>query len=580
MENREITFQHLVEKAISGSIEHIQFLGVKCGELPTPQAEGGMILRIFISHLNPALIPQRITPETARVIDLAKWSLLGIINFGAGLEPEEQVFEHVLKNWARLHPWISFFYHNFLADLSVARAQVNSLVSISEAVKITIGFLSILHDSFPSVRPQFANTPALRTTIMGIWILATDIQPRDLNLDGPDQNSAEELSLVKESISRVAVYCLAYDATVTTFPAFVAAAGGLSAIVNTTLEYLRVFRKEVEGSASKAQPLLMDSSWVNYSTHLAQITEVLFIVSEREAVAREEFISKGSVHIIASMLAQLHAKLPEHPIDRTYPRGYEYIQHAMLESEDGPSVLCEALEARILDTILQAGHMNFDYNHDYRRDQESDVELLSRLPHLLMHTKVLRMAAKSLSWIKLQDTERHARHDRVLLNAWDNFKGAVARYLRTEKRLRSIKRPTYESACGGDQECQCISRGETKPELYRCSGCLLVKYCSRRCQRTDWKRRHGAQCRIIRLAIGTSESHDIRRNLLMIAAIEAEERIPEGAPLERFLDDARRRNPDYRACNHLTAIRIFSLEIADTRTCFKTFGMLRTILSK
>ncbi|KAH7913330.1 hypothetical protein BJ138DRAFT_1178106, partial [Hygrophoropsis aurantiaca] len=454
MENRGIFFQKSMEKAISGSAEHVEFLSSSAED----PALRGVILPIFIAHLNPALIPKQIIPETTNVINLAKWSLLGIIQLGAGLlESEEQVFDPVVKNWARLYPWIPFFYRNFLADLSVARTQLNSPVSISHAAKITIGFLGVLYDKFPSVHPRITNMPALRTTIMGIWILATDLQHQDIAVGHASQSSAGALSFLRETINRVVAYCLGSNATIAIFPAFVAAAGGISVVVVTTLKYLRLFRKEVEGSASKDQPLLMHSSWLRYTADFAQITQILLNVSKREETAREEFISRGSVHIMASILAQLRPKLPYDPFDDTYPRGYEYILYATLESDDSVSVLCEALEARILETILQAGHIESKHTPYHRRDQDSsDVALLSQLPHLLMHTKVLRVAAKSLSWIKSQDIERHARHDKLLLSAWDNVKGAVARYLQTEKRLRSIKRPTYESACGGDQEASCF----------------------------------------------------------------------------------------------------------------------------
>ncbi|KAH7915848.1 hypothetical protein BJ138DRAFT_1141018 [Hygrophoropsis aurantiaca] len=440
-----------------------------------------------------------------------------------------------MKNWTRIYPWIPFFYHSFLADRSAAHARLVLPTSILDVSQITSGFLSVIYDKFPSARPQIANTPALRTTIMGLWTLATDLQP------GIYQTPVGPLSFLRESISRVVAYCLTSNATAPIFPAFITAAGGISVVVDTTLEYLCLLRKEV--TASKAESSLTHDSWSSYTMDFAHISEILLVASKREEVAREEFISKGSVHIMASLLTQLRAKLPEDPDDRTFPRVYEYILYAMLESDDGASVLCEAFAARILETILQASHMKFNYTDDYRRDHESDVVFLSELPHLLMHKKVLYMAAKSLWRVRSQDIERHAHRDGVLLKAWGNLKDAVARFSQVEKKLCSFEGPTYEFTCGAGQEC--VSRGQTSPDLYRCSGCLTVKYCSRHCQRTDWKKRHRHQCRIIRLAIGKAGLHDIRRNLLLIAAIETEDRILEGARLERLVADARRSNPDY-----------------------------------
>ncbi|KAH7909897.1 hypothetical protein BJ138DRAFT_169026 [Hygrophoropsis aurantiaca] len=557
-----ISFQDLIEKARSGSVEHLDILSFKCVQFP---AHIGVILPIFYAHLNPALIPKQISPETRRDIVLAKWSLLGIMTYLSALDGEsaEQVFQHATKNWTRLYPWILFFYHSFLSDLPIARTRLNSPVSIWDATTVTAGFLATLYDNYPTARSLILNTPALHTTIMGIWNTIADLQDYDVDVQHPDYHAARSIVFFRESIGKLVAYCLGHNEPVPCFPIFVTAAGGISVIVNTTLKRLRHLGKEVKDlkePASKAETLQMHKFWSSYATDFVQITQILLSVSTRGGVAaHEELISKGSVHAMASTMAQLRTKLlGELPDDRTDPRagltlwslycGCQYIRYAMLESEsdDSTPILCEALEARILETILQAGHIESEYTPYHRRDQDFDVMLLSELPSLLMHSEVLRVSAKSLSRIRLQDIERHAHHDRILLNAWDNFKEAVARFSQIENKLRSIKKPKYEFTCGGDQECQCISRNETKPELYRCSGCLIVKYCSRRCQRTDWKRRHRAQCRIIRLAIGASGSHDIRRNLLVIAAIETEERIPGGAPLKSFLDDARRANPDYR----------------------------------
>ncbi|KAJ7331336.1 hypothetical protein DFH08DRAFT_1083876 [Mycena albidolilacea] len=44
--------------------------------------------------------------------------------------------------------------------------------------------------------------------------------------------------------------------------------------------------------------------------------------------------------------------------------------------------------------------------------------------------------------------------------------------------------------------CGCLESSLEKPRLLSCSGCLLAKYCSKECQKQDWKRVHKAHCHL------------------------------------------------------------------------------------
>ncbi|KAH7925901.1 hypothetical protein BV22DRAFT_402407 [Leucogyrophana mollusca] len=556
----------LAEKAASGSVEHLKSLSSKAREY---QVHGVAILPVLYIHLDPVHIPKQITPESSRDLILAKWSFISIVNFCSvrftmnGSEPGDPLFASVTSNWTRLYPWIPFFYRNFLADLASARSRSNSPVSLSEAAKITVGFMATLCEGSPKARSLLIATTAIRTTIMQLWITVADMENDDVDADRPSEPPARALSHLRVSMGLVIAFCLTSSAAGPTLPEFLAAAGGTSVVVATTLRHLRLLSKEVrelKEPSTPAESFQKFGSCLTFSSSFSQTVQIMLTLSQEYDAAREEFISRGSVYTVATALAQLRPQiLSELPGDRDNPRtgitprretlyiGYRYIQHTMLESDDGKASICEAFRTRLLETILQTGHTEYERIPRQKREADVDVGLLIRLPHLLMHKRVLHIAARSLSRIQSRNIEVHARRDRVLWKYWDAFKEAINRYLRAEERLESIERPIYEFTCGGDQAGQkCISREETDVELYRCSGCLTVKYCSKHCQRSDWMKRHRIQCRIIRLAIGPLGSRDIRRNLLMIASIEAEERIPEGMPLQRFLDDARRSNPDYR----------------------------------
>lgn len=45
-----------------------------------------------------------------------------------------------------------------------------------------------------------------------------------------------------------------------------------------------------------------------------------------------------------------------------------------------------------------------------------------------------------------------------------------------------------------NDSCQCCGYDQETPKLPLCGNCKAVRYCSKECQRVDWKRRHKQLC--------------------------------------------------------------------------------------
>ncbi|CAL4060328.1 unnamed protein product, partial [Meganyctiphanes norvegica] len=67
------------------------------------------------------------------------------------------------------------------------------------------------------------------------------------------------------------------------------------------------------------------------------------------------------------------------------------------------------------------------------------------------------------------------------------------------KHIMSIEQEFFSGAC---YSCGTMISKENDVYLWRCSGCQLVSYCSKRCQKADWKMMHKFLCKTFPLENG------------------------------------------------------------------------------
>lgn len=102
-----------------------------------------------------------------------------------------------------------------------------------------------------------------------------------------------------------------------------------------------------------------------------------------------------------------------------------------------------------------------------------------------------------------------------LLPVFDASGQPVAQVANTGKRVEELRiwLRALQGTCG-HCSCQLATNGATAapgPAPLGCSKCKQVRYCSRECQRADWRSRHSAGC----LAVGESLASDAAWRLLM-----------------------------------------------------------------
>ena len=78
-----------------------------------------------------------------------------------------------------------------------------------------------------------------------------------------------------------------------------------------------------------------------------------------------------------------------------------------------------------------------------------------------------------------------------------------------------------EVTCAG-----CSQRQTDKAALQKCSGCQVVRYCSKSCQKLHWKAGHAAQCRRVH-DHKTPPGYSVSRTWLRQLKLEAQNAIAE-----------------------------------------------------
>jgi hemerythrin len=86
----------------------------------------------------------------------------------------------------------------------------------------------------------------------------------------------------------------------------------------------------------------------------------------------------------------------------------------------------------------------------------------------------------------------------------------------------------------------CIAcNAEASPELY-CSACQSALYCSKACQRTDWKKQHKKICKLLNVGHGAmqvrTDTHTERSIVLKEIFERGERSLGEDLDLKRFFE--------------------------------------------
>jgi hypothetical protein len=195
---------------------------------------------------------------------------------------------------------------------------------------------------------------------------------------------------------------------------------------------------------------------------------------------------------------------------------YRYIGYSMNCADDSASVISQALHYGLLECLLRTGASPAESVVDTARrfEDDHDIQLLKELPRFFVFTKVLHALGPALQRANQAHLQARASKDRTLWELWQAVDSAARIFTSFYKLPEGI--PFYRYQCGSptvrttrlhlpslteilDYQC---SLDFYDVAAYRCSQCLLARYCSKSCQKEAWKSGHRNHCHMLRSAVG------------------------------------------------------------------------------
>ncbi|KAJ7053231.1 hypothetical protein C8F01DRAFT_555898 [Mycena amicta] len=173
------------------------------------------------------------------------------------------------------------------------------------------------------------------------------------------------------------------------------------------------------------------------------------------------------------------------------------------------SVLCHCLfghstsrEASFIEA-LKAGYLFATYSYLRHAPPDTSIDFIESIKSNLMYVSTSRKVLRQL----LQDTAELDKFNMADTSQFSNYLAAqtwndIIAFIRARLELFEEFRTLILHGCDNFA----CGRLHAKTDISRCGRCSEVQYCSRACQRVDWKQRHRAHCP--RSAAVSGQHHD------------------------------------------------------------------------
>ncbi|KDQ65070.1 hypothetical protein JAAARDRAFT_52985 [Jaapia argillacea MUCL 33604] len=196
-----------------------------------------------------------------------------------------------------------------------------------------------------------------------------------------------------------------------------------------------------------------------------------------------------------------------------------------MQSGIGFGLVRQALEAGCLEGLISSqGWAVLREEEFYVHDAHIKI-LQVILPSYLVFRSLLPIISRSIRRIGASGVEDLMRPDHPLYAAWRTFKELFSQRMAIMRLKDDDLMDGVWHGGLGEKSCHNVmcNRDGEKMSLFKCSACLEVSYCSKTCQKQDWKQgQHKAQCSELKSrAFGLSKAdhsfvvqvamHDLRR---------------------------------------------------------------------
>ncbi|KAG1732722.1 hypothetical protein EDB19DRAFT_1250642 [Suillus lakei] len=528
--------QRLVDGALEGVVHDVRKLNHWVDNSTDVEANMAL-LPIFYAHLDPAVIPDQPLPtdDVQKVVILAKLSLMSIVQTCTSLRgvlseslADKMITDALVRRWDILFPWMQFMYRHFLPFPPQKGPPKGFDICDVDAVSISTRALSQMAVSVAGQHLIQTNI-AVQQFIAKLWLYIGKLKDEDLlrhdasfrhyGREGIDDEMTGHVRRIMVGIITACMGAIPAPSTLPTLHNLLDAMGGYEPFVASAIRYIRWFGRKIGDMNNRTTPSSGPvTAMLGFVDALSISVRFLSLVSIMDATCQEELILHGAPSDVVTALLQTWPVLTGTRVSPSTEAStaerctviledaFDYIDVILRRSEACIPALCQVLDAGFIQLVLQAGF----------RSPQMASRVLKLIPRFLMYHKVLLCFQKAMGRIAdgMARLGPYTRKDDEVQRSWTMVHQAARQILNICRKTSPL--PFYEQKCAN---VECPYDNDKRPH-YRCRGCFVARYCSRGCQRTDWKSRHRTACPVLHSAGGLDGSKHIRHSLPLIMLVE------------------------------------------------------------
>ncbi|KAJ7669870.1 hypothetical protein DFH06DRAFT_157409 [Mycena polygramma] len=355
--------------------------------------------------------------------------------------------------WPRVWSWVQFqlLFHSVMGQFGI---------SLPSEGKLCVGVMSFSGDlgAHEPTKQVIASTPGFQAFVVRTWVLSLRADTQDTE-------------------ARKAVLCDIFAfLDPTCFDNIIAGAGGtLQDLAAVVTAHLTVAIRDLDETLSE-EPL----------SHLDKVLNFTVDFDEACSPLKRPLCSaliEGGLMETMTIIARV-VSYGTLPLAKAVLNVCLVLLCDMLLLESGYRKLRNAIHGGLLPTILRCAQRNIslNINHSLRR------LLVEILPAATVNCNVL--ADMGTAHMALEGPFSVEDFDLEVWNAWTGFSETLLEHLDVLRTFDTRANVSLK-ACD-NMDCNTIKE---KIQLRRCSGCRDLLYCSRECQRSDWREGgHRDQC--------------------------------------------------------------------------------------
>lgn len=396
------------------------------------ESELRILQPVFYMHLNPDRVPVKSTPATTTDIELARWSLAGIVTTLGNIDDHSEI--QSLLVWNCIVPWLLFFHDQFIMCGANYRP-----VDRTPAIKLVVSilFYGLIAGRCSDGNSRLATTPILCRPIAELWVLAIETKDDDILRIQVTLRDLGRITSLRLVTTFLAGERMRNESFVTTL---LEVSGGIGPFTSAALKYVKTIPTVAKDPDITSKDVRMEliQAIAMFSTCVCFIMGT----SRHDVAIREGFIVRHSIRHIFSALRILQPLIPLIPgmgsTENALASSFRYL-FFLLEYADGPvSVFYEALRARALEVAVRMAP--FEPLKMEANLHNINADFFEILYHYLVHDKILSYTCKHVdAWSNALGPV--ARQDKNLWKDWFAMEWTIRSYvsLRSKEEMEMTK---------------------------------------------------------------------------------------------------------------------------------------------